>query len=214
MSDRTCAMLQFVLSSFPVHCRCTETATLCCTAIVAVVSGSQYIHLQQATIMRRCYSNLRSYSAYSVYLQVDEELGKLMALLPGLEFRFERMKADLVIKLLTQPQGVAARLVALRAALPAADIAAIATTVPSLLTDQTPEELVACVQDIRCTPATVSVTVTVSVTLVVPVSVVISASVTETVKAFVETQAHCTFCPCLFCNLKGKSRSESRFPCK
>lgn len=165
--------------------------------------------------MRRWYRKLWSYSAYSVYVQVDEELGKLMALLPGLEFRFERMKADLVIKLLTQPQGVAARLVALRAALPAADIAAIATTVPSLLTDQTPEELSACVQDIRCAPATVSVsvTVTVTITLVVPVSVVISASVTVTVKAFVVAQAHYTFCPCLFCNLKRKRRSESRFPC-
>ena len=81
---------------------------------------------------------------------MDEELGKLMALLPGLEFRFERMKADLVIKLLTQPQGIAARLVALRAALPAADIAAITTTLPSLLTDQTPEELTASVQGVRC----------------------------------------------------------------
>jgi hypothetical protein len=82
-------------------------------------------------------------------VQVDEELGKLMALLPGLELRFERMKADLVIKLLTQPQSVAASLVALRAALPTADVAVIATTLPSLLTSRSPEELTASVRSIR-----------------------------------------------------------------
>jgi hypothetical protein len=82
-------------------------------------------------------------------VQVDEELQKLVALLPGLELRFERMKADLLMKLLTQPHSVADRLVALRAALPSANVAAIATTLPSLLTSRTPEELTASVQSIR-----------------------------------------------------------------
>lgn len=82
-------------------------------------------------------------------VQVEDELNGLMALLPGLQFRFERMKADLVIKLVTQRQRVAECLVALRAALPSANIASIATTLPSLLTTQTPEELAASVQSIR-----------------------------------------------------------------
>lgn len=92
------------------------------------------------------------FSNYSA-TQVDEELGKLMALLPGLELRFERMKADLVMQLLTQPQNVAACLVALRAALPDANVAVIATTLPSLLTSKTPEELTASVQSIRYSSA-------------------------------------------------------------
>lgn len=83
-------------------------------------------------------------------LQVDQELQTLMALLPGLELRFERMKADLLIRLLTQQQEVAAALMALRAALPAANIAAIVTQMPSLLADRSIEELQKSIGSIRC----------------------------------------------------------------
>jgi hypothetical protein len=75
-----------------------------------------------------------------------------MALLPGLELRFERMKADLLVRLLTQQQEVAAVLVALRSELPAANIAHIVTCLPTLLADRDFEDLRTRIRSIRCAP--------------------------------------------------------------
>jgi hypothetical protein len=83
-------------------------------------------------------------------VQMNEELNNWVALLPGLELRFERMKADLLGKLRTQPRSVAERLVVLRATLHSAYEAAIATSLPSHLTSLSPEEFTAAVQSIRC----------------------------------------------------------------
>ena len=84
------------------------------------------------------------------HLASPRRLTKLKALLPGLDLCSPRLHATLVMKLLTQPRRVAACLLALRAALPAADVAAIVAGWPALLIMHSPQEIAASVQRIRC----------------------------------------------------------------
>eukprot|EP00892_Ulva_mutabilis_P009767 jgi/Ulvmu1/7162/UM034_0070.1 len=74
--------------------------------------------------------------------RVDSELQALVALLPGLELRFDRMKADLLLRLLTHRNTVAANMIALRRELPDANIDHIVSRYPALVTNYTEQELV------------------------------------------------------------------------
>lgn len=73
-----------------------------------------------------------------------------MALLPGLELRFDRMKADLLLRLLTHRNTIAASMIALRRELPDADIAAMVARYPALVMDFSESELVGSIAAVRC----------------------------------------------------------------
>lgn len=83
---------------------------------------------------------------------MDEEIQALMALLPGLEMRFDRMKADLLLRLLSRRDAVADNMLALRRELPDADIAAMVARYPALVADFTPQQLVDRIAAVRCPP--------------------------------------------------------------
>lgn len=86
-------------------------------------------------------------------VQVEQEIQALMALLPGLEMRFDRMKADLLLRLLSRRDEVAHNMLALRRELPDADIAAMVARYPALVADFTPEQLVDRIAAVRCAAA-------------------------------------------------------------
>lgn len=104
----------------------------------------------------RCNLKSRDHTVHSnliLFLQVDDELQALMALLPGLELRFDRMKADLLLRLLTHKDRIASNMIALRRELPDANVAHIVSRYPALVTDFSEEELVHRIIAIRCAPA-------------------------------------------------------------
>jgi hypothetical protein len=83
-------------------------------------------------------------------VQVDQQLKKLVAVLPDLTVRLDRIKADLLMKLLTRQERVAANLLALRRALPEVNAASIVLRYPALLTDMTDDIIVEQIKHLRC----------------------------------------------------------------
>lgn len=86
-------------------------------------------------------------------MQVDDELQKLVAILPDLTVRLDRMKADLLMTLLTRQDRIANNLLTLRRILPGLNAASLVLRYPALLTDMTAPDIEARTADLRCAPA-------------------------------------------------------------
>lgn len=85
-------------------------------------------------------------------VQVDTELQQLIAVLPDLTVRLDRIKAGLLVKLLTSQGRVAHNLLALRRCLPEANAADLVLRYPGLLTEMTADDIASQVDALRCAP--------------------------------------------------------------
>lgn len=83
-------------------------------------------------------------------MQVDKELQQLVAVLPDVTVRLERIKATLLVSLLTKQDTIAENLVALRRCLPGVDAGALVLRFPEMLTQMSAAEIEAQVDLLRC----------------------------------------------------------------
>ncbi|KAK9842918.1 hypothetical protein WJX74_004400 [Apatococcus lobatus] len=81
--------------------------------------------------------------------EVTMRLRDLDLLLPDLVQRLPRLKADLLLKLLSNTEVTGSKLLALKSSLPRADIQNLASRFPMLLTDYSVEELVEKTDELR-----------------------------------------------------------------
>ena len=86
-------------------------------------------------------------------MQVDSELQNLIAILPDLTVRLDRMKADLLMKLLTNQNRIADNLLALRRVLPGLNAASLVLRYPALLIDMDAHDIEARAAALRCAPS-------------------------------------------------------------
>jgi hypothetical protein len=82
-------------------------------------------------------------------VQFDSELATLLSLLPDLRLRLDRMKADLLLKLLTRQPQIAANMLVLRRELPGANVGSMVSRYPAILTDMSGSVIEANLQRVR-----------------------------------------------------------------
>jgi hypothetical protein len=85
-------------------------------------------------------------------VQVDTELQQLISILPDLTVRLDRIKAGLLVQLLTNQARVAHNLLALRRCLPEANAADLVLRYPGILTEMTADDITSQVDVLRCAP--------------------------------------------------------------
>lgn len=82
-------------------------------------------------------------------MQVNDEMNQLVDVLPDLTVRLDRIKAALLVKLLTNKERVAQNLVALRKELPGVDAASMVMRFPALLTELKADAITQQVSELR-----------------------------------------------------------------
>ena len=81
---------------------------------------------------------------------VQARLLELCVLLPDCVGKLERMQAPVVLRLCADTPDVAARLIALRSALPALNVSSVVATIPWVLLDAEPAQLAAQIARLGC----------------------------------------------------------------